>query len=53
VVAEALRDIPHRALHLGVGRAETRHYGSPADHARTHGLDEAGLRRSIGAFLNR
>jgi transketolase len=53
VVADALRDIPHRALHLGVGRAETRHYGSPADHARTHGLDEAGLRRSIGAFLNR
>jgi transketolase len=51
-VAEALRDLPHRALHLGVGRTEVRHYGSPADHARTHGLDEAGLRRSIGAFLD-
>ena len=50
-VAEALRDLPHRALHLGVGRTEVRHYGSPADHARTHGLDEVGLRRSIGAFL--
>ena len=50
-VAEALRDLPHRALHLGVGRTEVRHYGRPADHARTHGLDEVGLRRSIGAFL--
>ena len=52
-VADALRDLPHRALHLGVGRTEVRHYGSPADHARTHGLDEAGLRRSIGDFLSR
>ena len=51
LVADALRDVPHRALHLGVGRAEARHYGSTADHARTHGLDRAGLRASIGAFL--
>ena len=34
LVAEALRDVPHRELHLGVSRSETRHYGSPADHAR-------------------
>jgi transketolase len=51
LVAEALRDVPHRALHLGVGRTEIRHYGQIADHARTHGLDAAGLRASIGAFL--
>jgi transketolase len=51
LVAEALRDLPHRALHLGVRRTETRHYGRIADHARTHGLDPAGLRASIGAFL--
>lgn len=51
LVADALRDMPHRALHLGVGRTENRHYGTPADHARTHGLDAAGLRASIGAFL--
>jgi transketolase len=51
VVAEALADAPHRALHLGVGRAEVRHYGSAADHARTHGLDAAGLRKSITDFL--
>jgi transketolase len=51
LVAEALSDRPHRALHLGVGRAEVRHYGTPADHARAHGLDAAGLRASITAFL--
>ncbi|MFG1606045.1 transketolase family protein [Actinoplanes sp. NPDC049265] len=52
-VADALRDIPHRALHLGVGRAEIRHYGTPADHARTHGLDAPSLRASITGFLGR
>jgi transketolase len=51
LVAEALSDVPHRALHLGVGRTEVRHYGSMADHARTHGLDAAGLRASITAFV--
>jgi transketolase len=51
VVAQALRDRPHRVLHLGVGRGELRRYGSPKDHARWHGLDAAGLRRSISAFL--
>jgi transketolase len=51
LVAEALSDRPHRALHLGVGRAEVRHYGTSADHARAHGLDAAGLRASITAFL--
>jgi transketolase len=51
LVAAALSDVPHRELHLGVGRAEIRGYGSPADHALAHGLDPAGLRASIGAFL--
>jgi transketolase len=51
LVAEALSDRPHRALHLGVGRAEVRHYGKPADHARAHRLDAAGLRASITTFL--
>jgi transketolase len=50
-VAAALSDVPHRALHLGVGRQEVRRYGRPADHARAHGLDPAGLRTSIGGFL--
>jgi transketolase len=51
LIAEALSDVPHRALHLGVGRAEVRAYGKPEDHARAHGLDPAGLRRSIEKFL--
>jgi transketolase len=51
LIAEALSDVPHRALHLGVGRTEVRHYGTMADHARTHGLDAAGLHASVSAFL--
>ncbi|MFC4149389.1 transketolase family protein [Micromonospora mangrovi] len=53
VVAEALADRPHRLLTLGVGRTELRRYGSPDDHARWHGLDPAGIRRSVDAFLAR
>ena len=51
LVAEALADLPHRELLLGVSRTEIRGYGRPSDHARAHGLDPAGLRRSITAFL--
>lgn len=50
-VSAALSDVPHRELHLGVGRAEIRRYGKWQDHARAHGLDAAGLRASITAFL--
>ncbi|MCI4063252.1 transketolase [Micromonospora sp. R77] len=53
VVAEALADRPHRLLALGVGRAELRRYGSAEDHTRWHGLDAAGIRRSVDAFLTR
>lgn len=51
VVGAALADRPHRLLSLGVDRRELRRYGSPEDHTRWHGLDAAGLRRSIDAFL--
>jgi len=51
VVADALRDVPHRLLALGTRRMELRHYGSPAEHQRAHGLDAAGIRRSLDAFL--
>ncbi|WP_091576801.1 transketolase family protein [Micromonospora sediminicola] len=51
VVSEALADRPHRLLALGVGRADLRRYGGPEDHDRWHGLDAAGLRRSVDAFL--
>ncbi|GAA2578145.1 transketolase [Winogradskya consettensis] len=53
VVSAALSRVPHRELHLGVSRAEHRGYGSPADHAQWHGLDPAGLRASIEAFLRK
>ena len=51
LVQAALADVPHRELHLGVGRHEIRRYGTWRDHARAHGLDAAGLRKSIDAFL--
>jgi transketolase len=51
LVAEVLQDVPHRLLALGVGRQELRRYGTPEQHVAAHGLDEAGLRRSIQEFL--
>src|SRR6478736_2554556 len=51
VVADALGDVPHRLLALGVGRTELRRYGTAADHVRAHGLDAAGIRRSLADFL--
>ncbi|WP_250032131.1 transketolase family protein [Paractinoplanes maris] len=51
-VSAALEGVPHRALHLGVGRREVRRYGSWRDHAREHGLDAPGLRASIMDFLS-
>ncbi|MEV6006602.1 transketolase C-terminal domain-containing protein [Streptomyces sp. NPDC051976] len=48
---EALIDFPHRVLSLGTRREELRHYGSRQEHIAGHGLDAAGLRRRIDAFL--
>ncbi|MBD8868381.1 transketolase family protein [Nocardioides donggukensis] len=51
-VAEALREVPHRLLALGVDRRhELRRYGRPEEHVAAHGLDAAGLRASIAGFL--
>jgi transketolase len=50
-VTDALVDVPHRLLALGTRRMELRHYGSPAEHQRAHGLDAAGIRRSLESFL--
>jgi transketolase len=52
VVSAALAARPHRLLSLGVGRDEVRRYGTPEDHARWHGLDAAGIRRSVRQFLS-
>ncbi|MGH3498819.1 MAG: transketolase family protein [Nocardioidaceae bacterium] len=51
-VADALVDVPHRQLGLGIGNAELRHYGTPAEHDAAHGLDVATLRRRISDFLD-
>ncbi|MFJ9076298.1 transketolase family protein [Streptomyces sp. NPDC102278] len=48
---DALADLPHRVLGLGVSRAELRRYGTIAEHTAAHGLDPAGLRQRISAFL--
>lgn len=51
-VADALADVPHRLLSLGVGRDhEVRMYGDMDDHDRAHGLDEVSLAASVRAFL--
>ncbi|MFI5772562.1 transketolase family protein [Streptomyces sp. NPDC051658] len=50
---DALAELPHRVLGLGVGRAELRKYGEMDEHLAAHGLDARGLRERIGAFLHR
>ena len=50
-VAAALVDRPHRLLTLGVPNAEFRHYGTGAEHRAAHGLDAAGIARSLEEFL--
>ncbi|MFF2697240.1 transketolase family protein [Streptomyces cyaneofuscatus] len=48
---EALTELPHRVLGLGVGRAELRRYGQMEEHLAAHGLDARGLRERITGFL--
>jgi transketolase len=50
-IAVALRDRPHRLLALGVPNAEFRRYGTGAEHRAAHGLDSAGISRSLAEFL--
>ncbi|MET8469190.1 transketolase [Streptomyces sp. NPDC006422] len=51
VANDALVDVPHRVLGLGVGRRELRRYGSVEEHIAGHGLDPAALRERISGFL--
>lgn len=51
-VAEALADLDHRQLGLGVGDPDPHRYGEPEDHDRLHGLDAATLRTRIHTFLD-
>ncbi|MEU6244123.1 transketolase [Streptomyces sp. NPDC047024] len=50
-VGEALADVPHRVLGLGVARRELRRYGTLEEHVAAHGLDARSLRERIGAFV--
>jgi len=50
-VARALFDRPHRLLALGVQNVELRRYGTRQDHRTAHGLDAAGIRRSLEDFV--
>ncbi|MEU1014269.1 transketolase [Streptomyces sp. NPDC005898] len=48
---DALADVPHRVLGLGVARRELRRYGQIEEHLAAHGLDAGSLRERIGGFL--
>ncbi|MEU9146481.1 transketolase [Streptomyces sp. NPDC048349] len=48
---DALAQVPHRVLGLGVGRAELRRYGTLDEHTAAHGLDPHSLRERITGFL--
>ncbi|MFJ3335121.1 transketolase family protein [Streptomyces sp. NPDC086766] len=48
---DALRDLPHRVLGLGVGRRELRRYGRVEEHVAAHGLDARSLRERVAAFV--
>lgn len=50
---DALTDIPHRVLGLGVAKRELRRYGDMNEHLTAHGLDPRSLRARIDAFLGR
>ncbi|MEV6329428.1 transketolase [Streptomyces sp. NPDC051909] len=49
---DALVEVPHRVLGLGIGRRELRRYGTVDEHLAGQGLDPAGLRARITAFLH-
>lgn len=51
-VSRALGGIRHRTLGLGVGPDELRRYGTREQHDVAHGLDVAGIRRSVTDFLH-
>jgi transketolase len=51
VLSDALRDLRHRVLGLGVGPHELRRYGTVAEHHAAHGLDVVGIRGSLDRFF--
>lgn len=52
-VHDALADVPHRVLPLGVRRDhELRAYGTADEHESAHGLDPTDIARSVRRFLS-
>jgi transketolase len=51
LIDDALIEVPHRLLSLGVRRADLRSYGTVEDHDRQHGLDARSLNHRIESFL--
>jgi transketolase len=52
-VTKAIGHRPHRLLALGIENPELRRYGTIAEHRAAHGLDAAGIRRSLERFEQR
>jgi transketolase len=50
---DALADVPHRVLGLGIARRELRRYGTMEEHLAGQGLDPGSLRERIAGFLAR
>ncbi|MGH3860237.1 transketolase family protein [Actinokineospora sp.] len=51
-VADALADVPHRQRSVGVRRdLEVRAYGTPEQHDEIHGLDAAGIAKTLRELL--
>ncbi|MGE5828300.1 MAG: transketolase family protein [Micromonosporaceae bacterium] len=50
-IAQALADVPHRLLSLGVARTDLHRFGTIADHDAAHGLDPTSLRAAIAAAV--
>lgn len=49
-ISEALSDVSHRILSIGVKRQELRQFGTPEEHIQAHGLDTHGLRERLSRF---
>lgn len=53
VIADALSDLPHRLLALGVRRdGELRAYGTATEHEDAHGLGPTTIAERVGGFLH-
>lgn len=50
-VSEALGDVPHRLLAIGVPNVEHRRYGTWREHNAAYGLDAPGISERVRAFL--